>query len=77
MDERKRPAPTRWKFEKAENAREENHWNTGVGARAAAACVGRQESKRRWATVPRTMNSGALNDAAKVGRRSVMREAKT
>lgn len=53
MDESKRPAPTRWKFEKAESAREETHWNTGVGARAAAACAGRQEGKRRRATVGR------------------------
>ena len=75
MDERKRAAPTRWKFEKAESAREETHWN-GVGARAVAACAGRQESKRRWSTVHRTMNSGALNESARVGRRSVMREAK-
>jgi hypothetical protein len=76
MDGRKRPAPTRWKFEKAESAREETQWNTGVGARAAAACVGRQESKRRWATVHRTMNFVALNESARVARRSVMREAK-
>jgi hypothetical protein len=83
MDERKRPAPTGWKFEKAESAQEETLWNTAVGARAAAACVGRQESKRRWATVRRrwatvrrTMNFGALHESARVARRSVMREAK-
>lgn len=75
MDQRKRPAPTGWKFEKAESAREETHRNTGVGARAAA-CVGRQESKRRWATVHRTMNFGAPHESARVARRSVMREAK-